>query len=109
MKHSVVFIDDFSTSIDDLTEAQQADNKTVLRCLERDKQFSVFDVTANQTIATTVERLAKNGFISYAGGVYPWTKVEITDKGRTFLSAPSSTASSEERSDEAPHPGTTDA
>lgn len=82
---SAVYIDSFSTSIDDLTRKQQGDMVTVLRCLARDKMFSAFDASANQTIARTITRLLSGGYVKDIGGGYPWTKVEITEKGLDLI------------------------
>lgn len=87
MSRYVVHVDSFSTDICDLTQEQQADATTVLRIIARDGCFSIFDVTDNQTIATTVENLQKRGYLERDGdgGQYPWCKVKATEKGLELL------------------------
>ena len=43
-----VFIDIFSSGLDELTRRQQADIATVLTVLDRTKRYSVFEATDNQ-------------------------------------------------------------
>jgi hypothetical protein len=96
---TVVFLDSFSSGLDELTRKQQADPGFVLEFLSKAKRFSVFEVTANQTIAKTVTKLlcdvdmiAKKGekfgdgpLLKRTGGAYPWTRVDLTEAGEAFL------------------------
>ena len=78
-------IDRFSAGLDELTRKQQASTRDVLRCLDEIKQFSIFEATANQVIAGTMDRLVKCGFITVTPRGYPWSDVVLTEDGRNRL------------------------
>jgi hypothetical protein len=90
MNHGRVFIDTFSAGLDDLTVKQAQCVDTVLRTLDRIKRFSVFEASANQTIARTMTDVFKKGYVKDIGGAYPWTHVEITPAGRAIIDAATS-------------------
>lgn len=87
MSPSAVFLDSFSVGLDVLTRRQQADVATVLSVLAREKRYSVFEATANQVIATTMDRIVRDGLITTDTSCgFPWTRCELTEKGRLMLS-----------------------
>ena len=77
----MIRIDCFSAGLDDLKRKQQADIACVLRVLEKTRRFSIFEATANDTIAKTMDRVMHDGYVTKTGGAYPWTHVALTDKG----------------------------
>jgi DNA-binding HxlR family transcriptional regulator len=87
---TVVYIDSFSSGIDDMRRADQRDIAKVLRVLadQKPKRFSVFEASDNMTIARTMTRIVHEGYITtdHSCG-YPWTEYELTDKGRAALEA----------------------
>lgn len=78
----------FSVGIDDLTLKEQAQCEPVLRVLQRSGRFSVFEATANQTIAKTITRLMKGGYLKSMGGAFPWTNVQLTEAGKRLIATP---------------------
>lgn len=85
MKKSRIVISYFGAGLDDMPRKQQADPAAVLRVLQEAKRFSVFEATANQVIAKTIDRLSKNEHFIVTGGAYPWTTIELTDSGRALI------------------------
>ena len=85
MTKPIAHICTFTTGLDELTRKQHADARAVLRVLAEHKRFSVFEATANPTIAATMDRLGEQGYIKSAGGTFPWCEVEITEAGQAFL------------------------
>ena len=81
------YLDDFSTISGNLTRREQMDDKCVLAEIMRAKgMFSIFDATENQTIAHTMERIERSGWIKRVGDHgYPWLQWELTDEGRQQL------------------------
>lgn len=83
---TAVFICDFSSGLDDMPRKDQRDIEKVLRVLDQCGRFSVFEATANQTIATTMSRLCRSNLIEADNSCgYPWTKVKLTEAGRALL------------------------
>lgn len=81
-----VFICDFSTGIDELPRKDQRDIAKVLRILDKCGRFSVFEATANQTIARTMTTLCNGPLIETDNSCgYPWTMVKLTEAGRALL------------------------
>lgn len=88
----------FSNGLDDMRRADQSDPLKVLQVLSDAGRFSVFDATANLTIARTVTRLYHKALTyrgkSYGGPLlkidnsmgYPWSKVVLTEAGKQLLS-----------------------
>lgn len=84
----------FTTALDDMKRSDQRDHLKVLRVMAGAGRFSVFEATANPTVARTVTHLYHR---SQADGGpllkhdesmgYPWTKVVLTDAGRAALAA----------------------
>src|SRR5690606_39250655 len=72
-------------ALPDVTRKQQRDQVYVLGALAQAGRFSVFEATANQTIARTMTFIMQSGWVRDIGGEYPWMKVEITDAGRAVL------------------------
>ena len=68
----------FSSGLDDLKRKEQADDEVVLGVLRVKRRFSVFEATANQTIARTMDRLCKTRLTTKTEG-FPWTKVVAID------------------------------
>lgn len=76
----------FGTGIDEMPRKDQRDHLKVLRVLAQEKRFSIFEATANQVIAKTMDYLLKeSGLVKSVGGAYPWTEIEITEAGRAEL------------------------
>lgn len=84
---AVMFVDNFSSGIDDLPAKKQGDPAEVLRVLEQCKRFSVFEATATQRIAKTMDYIFKAELVRATGSAFPWTRVELTDKGRELIAA----------------------
>ena len=82
-----VFICSFTSGIDDLSRKEQAQFEPVLRVLRDTGRFSVFEATANQTIAKSMTRLMHSEYVENIGGAYPWTKVRLTPAGEKLISA----------------------
>lgn len=82
-----MIVDNFSSGLDDLPRKQQGDAGAVLRVLDKCKRFSVFEATANERIARTMDYVFKAELVRSTGGGFPWTNVELTDKGREVLKA----------------------
>jgi len=82
----VVFIDRFSVGIDELSARSQRNPVRVLRMLHRAGRFSVFEATANETIANTVQWLFDNGYFTTDNSSrFPWSKVVVTAKGKSLI------------------------
>jgi hypothetical protein len=67
-----------------MRRADQRDPVKVLKVLHKCKRFSVFEATANQTIAKTMTDLCTgklSHLIRTTNEGYPWTGVELTDAG----------------------------
>lgn len=88
MTRTAIFLCSFTEGLDDMPRRKQGDLREVLRVLDANprKRFSVFEATANQTIATTMTRLVHEGYIEtdHSCG-YPWTKYKLTAKGREAI------------------------
>ena len=95
-----MFICSFSAGLDDMKRKEQADVVAVLRVLQQAGRFSIFEATANQTIARTITRLCNKACSIVRNGVrtdygklidtdnscgFPWTKVSLTDGGIRLL------------------------
>lgn len=83
----VVHICSHSSGLDELTLAQQADDREVLRHLDHVGRFSVFEATDNETIANTLDRIGNARYIMYIKekAAYPWCYVELTPEGRALI------------------------
>lgn len=81
------FVDRFDVGLTDLTIAEQADPRTVLRVLAYEKRFSVFEATDNPVIAQTMDVIGRSSWVVFdtKRHGYPWTGVEITPEGEAFL------------------------
>jgi hypothetical protein len=83
---AAIFICSFSSGLDDMPRKDQRDIAKVLRVLEQCGRFSVFEATDNQTIATTMTKLCHSNLIETDNSCgYPWTKVKLTEAGRSYL------------------------
>ena len=87
-----VFICSFTSGLDDLPRKQQAQLEPVLRVLRDTGRFSVFEATANPTIAKTMTRLMHSEYVEHLGGSYPWTKVRLTPAGERLIAPPTATS-----------------
>lgn len=77
-----MIIDRFSEGLDDLTRKQQRSQTEVLKQLHKMSRFSIFEATANQDIASTMDKLCAGKFIETDNTCgYPWTKVKLTSLG----------------------------
>lgn len=86
-----IIVCSFTEGLDEMPRRKQRDIVEVLRVLEASprKRFSVFDATANQTIAVTMTRMVHEGYIETDNSCgYPWTKYKLTDKGHEAIKAP---------------------
>lgn len=83
----VIRICSFSSGIDEMKRSDQASQASVLRVLAQCKRFSVFEATANRTIALTMDSLVKDELVALdnATSSYPWTNVKLTKKGEEFV------------------------
>ena len=82
---TVAHVDCFD-ALPDMTRRQQRDPLTVARALVAAGRFSVFEASANDTIARTMTRLARSGWFDFDDSCgYPWTKVTLTAAGRAAL------------------------
>ena len=84
---STMIVDNFTSGLDDLTRKQQRDIAIVLKVLEKHKRFSVFEATANDVIARTMDEVYKGKYVRDTGGAFPWRNVELTDAGRALIGA----------------------
>lgn len=90
----------FTAGLDDLPRRQQSNVVAVLRVLKEAGRFSVFEASANQTIATMMSRLCHKGYSEIRNGTrfdygklietdksdgFPWTKVKLTPAGERLL------------------------
>lgn len=82
-----VFMDRFDIGLTDLTIAEQADPRTVLRVLVYEKRYSIFEATDNPVIAKTMDVICTSPWATFDTSKhgYPWTGVEITPEGEAFL------------------------
>jgi len=83
----------FSTGLDDMKRKDQRDHLKVLRVMAAAGRFSVFEATANPTIARTVTYLyhrsrADGGpLLKHDDSMgYPRTKVVLTEAGKAEIS-----------------------
>jgi hypothetical protein len=68
--------------LDEMKLKKQKDPVAVARVLHEQGRFSVFEATANPTIASTMDWLANNGWLDLDNSPgFPWTKVKLTEKG----------------------------
>lgn len=80
-----MMVDSFSAGLDDLTRKQQKDEVSVMVALSKMTRFSIFEVTANQTIANMMDDIARRKLIETTGGQYPWTTFKITEAGQRII------------------------
>lgn len=80
-----VFIDEFSSGLDDLPKRRQRSTRSVLTALSGMKRVSIFEVTDNDVIAATVDRIVARGLATIAPSNFPWSNVEVTEAGRNYL------------------------
>lgn len=82
---SRMFIDSFLGGLDEMKRKDQRDEVAVMRKLATMKRFSIFEVTANDTIANMMTDIVKRGLIETTGGQYPWTTFKITEAGQRLI------------------------
>lgn len=93
MARGAVHICSFSVGLDEMTRKDQRQPAKVLRVLHQAGRFSVFEATANQTIANTMTYLNKHGYIEIDNSPgYPWSKVKLTAAGFALAGLPSAPA-----------------
>ncbi|OYQ41081.1 hypothetical protein CHU94_08195 [Rhodoferax sp. TH121] len=95
-----VIVCSFSSGLDDMKRKDQRDVVKVLRILAQCGRFSVFEATANQTIATMMDKILHKGctlvaadgtkrnyglLLKTTGGAFPWTEIELTAGGKQLL------------------------
>ena len=77
---TATFIDSFTSGLEELPRRKQRDPDAVLAVLRAAKRFSVFEATANSTIARMMEELQRLGRISTDNSCgYPWINVTAID------------------------------
>lgn len=81
MKNGRIYIDCFTSGLEDLKRSEQKQLGKVLTVLQKKMRFSVFEATDNPIIAKTMTKIMQEGYVKDLGGGYPWTNVEITEKG----------------------------
>lgn len=74
-----------SVGIDELPRKQQRDPVAVARVIAKAGWFSVFEATANPTIAATMDLLTQSGWFTFEDAGYPWTKVTLTEAGKKVI------------------------
>ncbi|MBC7620609.1 MAG: hypothetical protein H7293_16765 [Candidatus Saccharibacteria bacterium] len=97
---TTVIVCSFSSGIEDMKRKDQRDVVKVLRVLAAAGRYSVFEATANQTIASMMDKICHKGctlvaangikrnygpLIVRTGGAYPWTEIELTAGGKRLL------------------------
>ncbi|MFZ2306822.1 MAG: hypothetical protein WAW73_20300 [Rhodoferax sp.] len=95
-----VIICSFSSGLDDMKRKDQRDVVKVLRVLAEAGRYSVFEATANQTIASMMDKICHKGctlvgadgvkreygkLINVTEKAYPWTDIELTEGGKRLL------------------------
>ena len=80
-----MMIDSFSSGLDDMKRKDQRDVVAVMRKLATMTRYSIFEVTDNNDIATTMSDIVKRGLIETTGGKYPWTTFKITEAGQRLI------------------------
>lgn len=90
----------FSGGLEDMKRKDQGDVAKVLRVLKASGRFSVFEATANETIARMMTRLSHKGCSIVRDGVrtdygklietdntmgFPWAGVKLTPAGEQLL------------------------
>ncbi len=81
MQRPNVIICSFTEGLDELPRKKQASMLEVARHLAKVGRFSVFEATANQTIARTMDRIMQSGWFDRGDDPYPWTSVKLTPVG----------------------------
>lgn len=86
-KRGTTIVCSFSVGIDELPRKVQRDAVAVARVIAKHGRFSVFEATANQTIARTVDRIWQAGWFEETDppAAYPWTRVRLTEAGKRAL------------------------
>ena len=82
---SRMMIDNFSSGLDEMKRKDQRDEVAVMRKLLTMKRFSIFEVTANDTIANMMDDIVRRGLIETTGGQFPWTTFKITEAGQRLV------------------------
>lgn len=83
---TVIFMDRFSEGLDDLTQKQQRSEIEVLKCLSKMDRFSIFEATANQGIAGTMDSLMSKKLITVDNSCgFPWSTVSLTPNGLAMI------------------------
>lgn len=95
-----IIVSSFTSGLDDMKRKDQRDVVKVLRILAECGRYSVFEATANQTIAAMMDRICNKActmvgpdgkkcaygrLINLVGGNYPWMHIELTDGGKRLL------------------------
>ncbi len=80
-----IFVDSFVTALDDMPRADQKYARKVLTVLQGLKRYSIFEATANNGIAKTMDLLLERGLIERTGGLYPWCEFVVTEAGRRVI------------------------
>lgn len=83
-KKTKIIICSFTVGIDELPRRKQRSEVEVLKVLAEARRFSVFDATANPTIARTMDRI-QGRYFTVTGGEFPWLEIELTDAGKKLL------------------------
>jgi len=77
---------DFSTGLADMPRRKQRYAEEVLRVLHRHGRFSVFEATANDVIARTMDDVIRRKLVEVDNSPgYPWSNVKLTDAGLALI------------------------
>lgn len=80
------WIDTFSVGLDELPRRKQRSIVEVLKVLHAAGEFSIFEATANQDIARTMDEIVACKLITTDNSCgYPWTKCTLTEAGLELI------------------------
>lgn len=80
------FVDCFSVGLDELPRRKQRSVAEVLRVLHVAGEYSIFEATANQDIARTMDEIVACKLITTDNSCgYPWTKCTLTEAGLELI------------------------
>jgi hypothetical protein len=85
MRTDVIRLCSFTTGLDELPKKSQGSIKAVLRFLKASKKISIFEATANQVIAKTVDKIYNKKLVDAKIVGFPWHEIRLTAAGRRWL------------------------
>ncbi|NFV80054.1 hypothetical protein [Magnetospirillum aberrantis] len=72
------YVDCFSVGLDELPRKVQRDGGAIIEILRKTKRFSVFEATANETIAKTMDAIGGR-LTTDPNSQYPWIDIIAID------------------------------